>query len=149
MRSDSQYTVGIHTLMMVAFFQEDDINSRKVARSIGCNPVIVRNVFVKLSRAGLLKAGQGRKRAELARSPAEITLKDVFMATQSDDVDVMFKMYDPNPDCPIGKDIHCILSSRFENAKDAMLEEMSKTTIADLVAELPPEKNRLPENLRD
>ena len=61
----------------------------------------------------------------------------------------MFKMYDANPSCPVGKDIHNILLSRFESARDAMLDDMSKTTIADLVAELPPEKNRLPEHLRD
>lgn len=149
MRSDSQYTVGIHSLMLVAFFREDNMTSDKVARSVGCNPVIVRNVFVKLSRAGLLRTGQGRKRPELARPASEITLRDVFLATQTDDVDSMFKMYDANPSCPVGKDIHNILQSRFESARDAMLDELSKTTIADLVAELPPEKNRLPENLRD
>lgn len=149
MRSDSQYTVGIHTLMLVAFVREDNMTSDKVARSVGCNPVIVRNVFVKLSKAGLLRTGRGRKRPELARPASEITLRDVFLATQTDDVDLMFKMYDANPHCPVGKDIHNILQPRFEAAVVALLDEMVKTTIADLVAELPPEKNRLPEHLRD
>ena len=149
MRSDSLYTVGIHSLMLVAFFREDNMTSEKIARSVGCNPVIVRNVFVKLSKAGLLMTGQGKKRPELACPASQITLKDVFLATQTDDVDCMFKMYDTNPSCPVGKDIHNILQPRFESARDSMLDEMSKTTIADLVSELPPEKNRLPEHLRD
>ena len=149
MRSDSQYTVGIHTLMLVTFFEEDRITSQKVARSIRCNPVIVRNVFTKLSKAGLLKPGMGRRRTELARPAEEITLYDVFVATQSDDVDSMFRMYDPNPFCPVGHDIHRILSLRFEDARDAMFDSLRGTTIADLVAELPPEKKRLPEELRD
>ena len=148
MRSDSQYTVGIHTLMLVAFFKEDSITSEKVARSIGCNPVIVRNVFSKLKAAGLLNTGLGRKRTELGRPASEITLYDIYTATESGDVDTMFKMYEANPGCPVGPNIHEILASRFERARNAMLDELKKTTLEELVSELPPERNRLPEHLR-
>ncbi len=146
MRSD--YTVAIHSLMLVAFYTEDSITSDKVARSIGCNPVIVRNVFTRLNKAGLLRTGLGRKRTELGRPAEKITLRDVYLATVPDG-DAVFKMYDPNPDCPVGPNIHDILSSRFGKVRDAMLSELDGTTLSDLVAELPPEKNRLPEALRD
>ena len=148
MRSGSQYTIGIHNLMLVEFFRQDSITSQIAARSIGCNPVIVRNVFTKLKKAGLLKPGYGRRRTELGRPADTITLYDVFMATESDDLDTMFKMYPANLNCPVGSDIHGILSSRFGKARDAMLKVLSETTIADLVADLPPEKNVLPEELR-
>lgn len=146
MRSD--YTVAIHSLMLVAFYRQDSITSEKVARSIGCNPVIVRNVFTKLNKAGLLRTGLGRRRTELGRPAGEITLRDVYLVTVPENVDV-FKMYEPNPQCPVGPDIHDILSVRFGGVRDAMLGELGRTTIADLVAELPPEKDRLPEALRD
>lgn len=148
MRIGSQYTVGIHTLLAVAFFENDKITSEKIAISIGCNPVIVRNVFSKLSKADLLKPGIGMARTELGRPAELITLRDVFIATEDTDIEKIFRMYPVNPYCPIGGEIRNILSSRFETATSAMIDELSKTTIADLVSELPPEKNRLPDALR-
>lgn len=148
MRSDSQFTVGVHALMLIAFYEHDSITSERVGKSIGCNPVIVRNVFSKLSRAGLLNPGLGRRRTELARPASEITLYDIYSATESGDEPV-FKMYEANPKCPVGPDIHRILEPRFCAVRDAMMNELRKTTLAELVSELPPEKNRLPEELRD
>ncbi len=149
MRVDSEFTVGIHTLLMYGFFDKDRITSGMVARSIGCNPVIVRKVFGKLSKAGLLKTGMGGARTVLARPAEEITLKDVFLATEEEDAEAAFSMYPANLRCPIGKEIHGLLRSRFRSAMDSMLEDLSRTTLADLVAELPQDKRRLPAELRD
>ncbi len=148
MHIDSQFTVGIHTLMAVGFFEEDKMTSEKVARSIGCNPVIVRNVFSKLSKAGLLRPGMGNARTVLNRPADSITLLDVFKATQEEDIDGIFSMYPANLRCPIGGEIHEILSSRFTDAYRAMLDSFARTTIANLISELPSERNRLPEELR-
>ena len=148
MHIDSEFTVGIHTLLMYGFFTEDRITSNMVARSVGCNPVIARKVFSKLSKAGLLKTGTGNAHTTLAKPTKDITLKDVFLATEEEGADEAFNMYPENDDCPISKDIHKILCPRFQSAMDSMLDDLSKTTIADLIAELPPEKNRLPEHLR-
>lgn len=142
MRIGYQYTVGIHILLMVTFLKEDKVTSEKVATSIGCNPVIVRNVFLKLSKAGLLRPGMGKARTELGRPADRITLYDVFVATE--DAENVFRMYPVNIRCPVGGKMHDLLSFRFESAKNAMMAELSKTTIADLASELPPEKNRLP-----
>lgn len=148
MHVGSQYTVGIHTLLMVAFFNEDRITSEIVATSIGCNPVIVRNVFTKLSKASLLKPGMGKARTRLGRPADEITLYDVFAAVDADDADGIFRMYTVNTHCPVGNEIHDLLSSRFDIAIRSMMNQLSKTTIADLVSELPQEKRCLPEVLR-
>lgn len=142
MRIGYQYTVGIHILLMVTFLKEDKITSEKVATSIGCNPVIVRNVFSKLSKAGLLRPGMGKARTELGRPADRITLYDVFIATE--DAEKVFRMYPVNIRCPVGSKMHDLLSFRFESAKNAMMAELSKTTIADLASELPSKKNCLP-----
>jgi DNA-binding IscR family transcriptional regulator len=138
MRSDSQFTVAIHTLILVEYYRDESITSDLVARSIGCNPVIVRNVFTKLNRAGILNPGMGRKKTELAVPADRITLRDVFAATQSLHIEHMFGMYDANPQCPVGPDIHRILTDRLGDARDSILKELEGTTIADLVSEIPP-----------
>lgn len=147
MRIDSHFTVGIHTLLVIGFFKEDKITSGMVARSIGCNPVIVRNVFLKLSAAGLLCPGKGNARTVLGRPPEDITLRDIFEATQDGDPETVFSMYPVNERCPVGSEVHDILHSRFDSALNAMMEDMSRTTLADLISELPADKAKLPEAL--
>lgn len=146
MHVDSEFTVGIHTLLVYAYFNEDKVTSENVSRSIGCNPVIVRKVFSKLSKAGLLNPGKGNARTVLAKPADRITLKDVFIATQEESVEETFNMYPANLQCPIGKEIHSLLDSHFTSAMDAMLEDLSRTTIADLVSELPADR-KPPESL--
>ena len=145
MRSDSLYTVGIHSLVMIGLYDDQRVTSQIVARSIGCNPVIVRNAFTKLTSAGLLIPGKGLKRTTLGRPAERITLYDVFCATESDDAERMFKMYPVNPACPIAGDLHRSMSAAFEEAKESMMSSLSKTTIADLIDSIPPEKRILPE----
>ena len=148
MHVDSEFTVGVHILLLYAYIEDDRITSGTAARSIGCNPVIVRKVFSKLSKAGLLRPGKGNARTELARPAGEITLEDVFLATQEESVEEAFNMYPANPMCPVGSEIHELLHGRFESAMDAMLNDLSRTTVADLASELPADRNRLPESLR-
>ena len=147
MHVDSEFTVGVHILLLYAYI-DDRITSEIAAKSIGCNPVIVRKVFSKLSKAGLLRPGKGNARTVLARPADDITLKDVFLATQEETVEETFNMYPTNPGCPVGSEIHDLLYGRFDSAIIAMLEEFSKTTIAKLASELPAGRNRLPESLR-
>ncbi len=149
MHVSSQFTVGIHSLMVVAFFDEERITSAMVARSIGCNPVIVRNVFSKLSKAGLLNPGRGNSRTELAKPAEEITLRDIFLATEEVQDGSIFHIYPANLKCPVGGEIHDILGSRFDSAMGAMLDDLGRTTLAELVAELPQEKRILPDELRE
>ncbi len=149
MHVDSEFTVGIHTLLVYAFFTEDKITSEAVARSIGCNPVIVRKVFSKLSRAGLLSTGMGNAWTRLAKPADQITLRDVFIATQGEGVEDTFNMYPANLNCPIGSEIHGLLFKRFSSAMESMKDDLAKTTIADLASELPQDRNRLPEALKN
>ncbi len=148
MHVDSEFTVGVHILLLYAYIEEDKITSEIAAKSIGCNPVIVRKVFSKLSKAGLLRPGKGNARTVLARPAKDITLKDIFLATQEETVEETFNMYPTNPGCPVGSEIHDILYGRFNSAMNAMLKDLSKTTIAKLTSELPADRNRLPESLR-
>ena len=39
----------------------------------------------------------------------------------------------PNPDCPVGRNIHRVLEPRLVDAQQAMEEKLRKTTFADIV----------------
>ena len=42
----------------------------------------------------------------------------------------------PNPACPVGKNIHSVLDNHLAEAQQAMENELKKVTLADLCAEL-------------
>lgn len=137
MRTNSKYTVAIHALLMIAYFDQKKITSEDVAKSVGCNSVIVRNVFADLRKAQLLQTKSGKGKTELLKPASEITLWDIYEATESSDVNDIFKMYySPQAICPIGGNIKGLLNGHFEDAIQAMKFELKKITIASLIEEL-------------
>ena len=41
----------------------------------------------------------------------------------------------PNPDCPVGRNIHKVLDRRLVDAQRAMEVELKSTTLAEIVAD--------------
>lgn len=137
MRTNSKYTVAIHALLMIAYFDQKKITSEDVAKSVGCNPVIVRNVFADLRKADLLHTKSGKGKTELLKPANQITLWDIYVATESSDVNDIFKMYySSEAICPIGNNIKGLLNGHFEDAIEAMRKQLEKVTIASLIEEL-------------
>lgn len=62
-------------------------------------------------------------------------MRDIFYAVEEDKD--LFKFHaNPNEDCPVGRNIHKLLDKRFDNAKEVMLNELSKITLDQLKIEL-------------
>jgi len=144
MHVDSEFTVGIHILTCYGILADSGITSRELGLSIGCNAVIVRKVMANLSRAGLLKPGMGRAQTTLGRPAESITLKDVLLATEEESAGDVFNMYPAVEKCPLSRDLRKVLAPHFQSAFDAMLEELSHATIADIMSEFPEDKNAYP-----
>lgn len=133
MRVSTQFPVAVHALMMVANFPEIRITSDIVAESTGCNAVIIRNIFSKLKKAGLLSVKPGKGKTALAKSPAEISLWDVYAAVETELTEEIFKFHaNTSGQCPIGGNIRDLLFTHLDSAVNAMKAEMTKVTLADL-----------------
>ena len=60
MQITSRFTIAIHILGAIDYFHgKVPVNSTLLAQSIGANPVIVRGVMAKLSKAGYILASKG------------------------------------------------------------------------------------------
>ena len=69
----------------------------------------------------------------------DITLYDVYTAVDagSDEKGGLFHFHEnPNPACPVGKNIHTVLDGHLENAQAAMENELKKVTLYDLTQDL-------------
>ncbi len=136
MQIGSKFTIGVHIITAIDYFKEmDRVNSDFLAGSIGVNPVIVRTVISQLREAGILETQRGSSGAVLRKRLDEITLYDIYKAVGSvNEEEGLFHFHEqPNPDCPVGRNIHKVLDHRLLEAQRVMEEELRKTTLADIV----------------
>ena len=136
MQVGSKFTIGVHIITAIDYFQEmDRVNSEFLAGSIGVHPVIVRTVISQLREAGIVQTQRGSSGAELAKRLDEITLYDIYKAVGSVDTEEgLFHFHEqPNPECPVGRNIHKVLGDRLIEAQKAMEDRLKATTLADIV----------------
>lgn len=137
MRVSTQFPIAVHSLLMIVNFPDRKITSDMVAESAGCNAVIVRNIFSKLKKAGLLDVKAGRGDTALARPAKEISLWDIYTAVETDEADEIFKFHaNMSGTCPVGGNIRSLLRGHFESAVSAMKEELSSVTLENIKQEL-------------
>ena len=135
MQIGSKFTIGVHIITAIDYFKDmDRVNSEFLAGSIGVNPVIVRTVISQLREAGIVQTQRGSSGAELSRRLDEITLYDVYKAVGSVDAEEgLFHFHEqPNPDCPVGRNIHKVLDRHLAEVQKAMEDSLKATTLADI-----------------
>lgn len=72
-----------------------------------------------------------------ARPISEITFYDVYLAVELLEEGDLFHFHDnPNPECPVGKNIHKALDDKLSHIQETMENEMKKYTIADVVNDI-------------
>ena len=136
MQIGSKFTIGVHIITAIDYFKDmDRVNSEFLAGSIGVNPVIVRTVISQLREAGIVQTQRGSSGAELTKRLDEITLYDIYKAVGSVDTEEgLFHFHEqPNPDCPVGRNIHKVLDRHLLDAQRAMEKSLRSTTLADIV----------------
>lgn len=139
MQISSRFTIASHILVLLALEGEKEKQtSTSIAGSVGVNPVIIRNILSRLKEAGLVQVARGVGGARLAQAPDKITLLQVYQAVELfGEKGKLFGFHEqPNPACQVGRSIHPLLDSRLENAQSALENELAKTRLADLLAEL-------------
>lgn len=136
MRASSNFTVSIQMLMLIVAAEDRVLTSDTLSQSTGANPVLIRQLYTKLKKAGIIQVSTGQGITTLSKAPEEITLWDIYAAVDKPDVDDVFKFHPKiSPECQIGHFFKEILSPHLESAIQAMAEEMSKVTLLQLKEE--------------
>ena len=137
MQISSRFTIAVHIFTCIDTFEkEHKITSDFLASSIQVNPVIIRKILSQLKAAGLVEVQRGSGGASIAKSADEITLLDVYRAVDAVENGTLFHFHEnPNPQCPVGKNIHSILDGRLQDIQNAMEQEMQHVTIADILSD--------------
>lgn len=135
MQISSRFTIAIHIFACMETFGKDyKITSDFLASSIQVNPVIIRNILSQLRKAGLIKVARGTGGTTALRPLDQITFYDVYLAVDLLEGGELFHFHEnPNPDCPVGKNIHASLDDKLMQIQRAMENQMKQYSIADVV----------------
>lgn len=137
MQISSRFTIAVHTLLCIARFSgSQKVTSAFIAGSVNVNPVVIRRTLGQLKEAGIVLVEAGVGGAALARPAERITLFDVYRAVDCVQGDLFSFHANPNPECPVGRNVHAVLDGEVAAAQHALEQRLSETTIADLDAEV-------------
>ena len=138
MQISSRFTIAIHMLTcMEAFKEEKKITSDFLASSIQVNPVVIRRILSQLKDAQIIEVKRGTGGASIIRPLDEITFLDVYRAVECLGNNTLFHFHEnPNPDCPVGRNIHHILDDKLLRVQEAMEQELRSITLADVMNDL-------------
>lgn len=136
MQFSSRLPIAVHILLAIVEFEgREKTTSTFLAGSVNVNPVIIRNTLGQLKAAGLVTVKAGEGGASLAKEPKDITLMAVFDAVEKEET--LFRFHEnPNPKCPVGKNVHAVLDNRLLAVQEAMQEKMESITLQNLIDDL-------------
>ena len=138
MQISSRFTIAMHMLACMDVFKDEyKITSDFLASSINVNPVIIRKILSQLKDAGLIEVKRGPGGAVITRPLDKITFFDVYQAVECIEENTLFHFHEnPNPNCPVGKNIHCVLDDKLLRVQAAMEQELKSITLADMNSDL-------------
>lgn len=134
MQISTRFSMAVHTLLVIGYFApEQRATSTFIAKSVNANPVVIRRVLGQLKDAGLVEVEMGLGGATLARDAEQITLLDAYRAVESSEEHLFNFHEDPNPTCPVGRNIHAALDGELDAAQAALENRLAQTALADLL----------------
>jgi Rrf2 family protein len=131
-----QFTVAAHIMAALGYQPRQEISSATLAGSVNADPTFVRKSLSKLSKAGLVVTKRGKNGASrLARSPAHITLLDVYRASAAP-LAFAIHRYPVERRCPISCGIKQCMSSVRRKAQHSFENSLEGITLADVVGKI-------------
>jgi len=131
----SRFSIAVHILSLIAV-SSNDCTGDYIAGSVNTNPVIIRRIMGMLKKAGLVDIRPGVGGASLLRDRDQITLLDVYRAVEVIDDGQLFNFHDnPNPKCPVGRNIEAALRLEMKEAQSAMEQRLAQVNLSQLAAQ--------------
>ena len=133
MAANSQFSMAVHVLTMLAHAGEENLKSDKIARSVNTNAVVIRRLLSQLANADLVISQTGAAGGtRLAKSPGKINLSEVYHAVSCGEVFALHHK-GPNRDCPVGRHIEAVLCCIQREIDKTIGERLSQYTLQDII----------------
>jgi DNA-binding IscR family transcriptional regulator len=127
---DSRFSIAVEICAVLELEKSDSITSQEIATRLNTDPARVRQMFVLLGQAGIVKGQQGRG-TWLAQPAEEISLADIFVAVRSEGTVISLTRPPPKDDQrrALGK----LLQAHVLDGEAALIGRLDAVSLATLV----------------
>lgn len=134
MQISTKFTVAIHILVATNCFEgQQRITSTFLAKSIGSNPVIVRNIMLQLQEAKIINVRRGTGSITINRPLSEISYLDIYKAVETNSGESLFRLHEnPNPKCPVGRNIHNALGRSLAEIQSNFEKDLASHSVQEV-----------------
>lgn len=129
---DTKFTVAIHILIMLAT-SDKELNSDDLAKSVGTNASYIRKVMSLLKEKKIIVSQRGKSGIKLLVKPEDITLLDIYRIVEGEDVHIFQIHQNPNPTCPVGKNIKQAVFPFLDDAEQQLQRSLAQDTLLDVI----------------
>ena len=132
---NTQFSIAVHVLAAIANY-ERSFTSEILAGSVNANPVFVKRILVKLSKAKLVTTTVGKSGGyDLARSPQSISLFDIYSAVSPPGA-FAIHTYEKKKWCVVSSNIKEVMGEVLIDTQRAVENNLKRTTLADVVSKI-------------
>ena len=132
MKYSTKLSDAVHIMALIAINQDMDLSSSAIAASVKTNPAFVRQLMMKLKKAGLMSSVTGHAKPALAKPAEKITLLDIYKAVEGDKPLLHLDTH-TNPDCGVGMNIQFALQDYYHEIQQTAEEKMKQISLQDIV----------------
>jgi Rrf2 family protein len=136
MAANSQFSIAVHILTIIAKRDGERVKSDYIARSVNTNPVVIRRLLSSLQESGLVISQVGATGGTfLSKLPKDIKLSEIYKAVSCGEV---FALHTNKPDenCPIGKNIAAVLCGLQKEIDKTIEEKLNHYTLRDIIEKI-------------
>ena len=124
MKYSTKLSDTVHVMVLIAINQEKSLSSASIAESVHTNPGFVRQLMLKLKKAGLMTSVAGHARPSLSKPADQITLLDIYKAVEGEKPLLHLDTH-TNPDCGVGINIQLSLQEFYNEIQKTAEEKMN------------------------
>jgi Rrf2 family protein len=129
---NSDFTLAIHSLTLLALQPDRMSTSEYIAESAGVHPVRIRKVLSLLKKHGFIKSKEGTGGGFIfALDLSEVNLWDIYKITSEGALQP--KCPESNERCIVGANMQSVLFTIFLGAEDHLGEYLKDYTIREIV----------------
>ena len=129
MAANLRFSTGIETLVLMATEPQKFHTSQALATALATNPVVIRRLLSALSQAELIASIKGPSGgSRLARSPKQITLRDIYRAVGGGEL-----LHRSKHESAETRDLRKSIQGVFRKAEKCLEAELDSTTLNQLI----------------
>lgn len=120
-----KFAITLHILTLLSKFPDEYLSSEFIAGSMNVHPVLVRKEIANLKKNKVVESKEGKNGGTKLLKPAyNINLDDIFKMT-FETVSLGYSKNDPNPKCPVGKQINEKLDELYSDINQKISKQLS------------------------